>query len=635
MHSHRQALPGDAPGLSPFLNPDPLTSVLHLSDRITLLPVIHGSGDFALEVRRRIYAEPYDCVAVPIPDDFEESVETAVEQLPRVHIVAQREGGVGEEASAYSFVPIDPCQPVIAAIREAIDRSIPRAYVDLGVESFEQDTSTFPDPYALKTVSLEKFDAALIPGLPGPEAGSQRYARIRWMAHQLHLLELDYENILFVCSVLDWPWIRDAYNQREAPPEDRSPVWDPEVFYVAENCLYFVLGELPFLTHLYEHRRAEMLPDETLAIDGIKSLILEARAEWIRRHDLASHWLTPQTLKLMLKYIRNLTLLDNRMSPDLYNMALAGKQIGGDDFAAMLIETARKYAPQIASPYPKVSIRFDTGIFPLGDADTKNRLLGTQMEWRELPLRPSPPEEKQQKWQRQWDPYRQCSYPPEDDRIESFNTHVREQARILIGEDLAKSEKFTSSLRDGLDIRETLRNWHTGDLYVKELPPSKGSIDAVVFLYDTPADPQKYPWHTTWYAEHNEESTLCFYATNFGDNILGPGIAQAIYGGCFLLFPPRSIPDVWTDPRFNSAETLEERLIMSATFHSNEKRIALVSPTAPKASWRRIAKRGKKRLVYIPMNRFSLQTLDRLRRFHVLNGREVRSYAAQYVRNIR
>lgn len=612
-----------------------MPSVLQLSDHITLLPVIHGSGDFALEVRRRILAGAYDCVAVPIPDDFEEGVEEAIGHLPRVHIVAQREGGVGEEPSAYSFVPIDPCQPVIAAVREAIAADIPRAYIDLAVESFEQDTSTYPDPYALKAVSLEKFDTALIPGLPRPDPDSQRSDRIRWMAHQLHLLELEYDNILFVCSAMDWPWIRDAYTHREPPPEEKGPVWPAETFYVAPNCLFFVMGELPFVTHLYEHRRAEMLPDQTQSIDGIKSLVLEARAEWVRKHDLASHWLTPQSLSLMLKYVRNLTLLDSRMSPDLYNLALAAKQVGGDDFAATLIETARRYTPQIASPHPEVSLRFDLGIFPAGDADTKNRLLGTKLEWRELPLRPSPPAEKQQKWQMQWDPYRQCSYPPEDDRIESFNAHVREQARILIGEDLAKSEKFSSSLKDGLDIRETLRNWHTGDLYVKELPPSKGSIDAVVFLYDTPADPQKYPWHTTWYAEHNEESTLCFYASSFENNILGPGIAQSLYGGCFLLFPPRSIPDVWTDPRFDEAETLEERLIMGATFHSNEKRIALVSPVAPGARWRRIAKRWKKRLVYIPMNRFSLQTIDRLRRFHVLNGREVRSYASKFIRDIR
>ena len=619
-----------------------MNDVLHLSDHITLLPVLHGSGDFALEVTRRIHRGDFDCVAVPLPPAFEEPVEEAIDLLPRIHVVAQREGGVSEDPSAYTLVPIDPCQPVVAALREARHLEIDTAFIDLEVQDFRTESLVHPDPFALKEVALERFVAALVPALPPPEEDSQRDRRIRWMAHQLHLLELEYDRILMIASVQDWPWIRDAYKRRHPPPEPDGPVWPPEIYTVAPQSLYFALGELPFITHLYEHRRAEMLPDETLAIDGVKSLILESRTAWIRKHDLSHHWLTPQTLSLMLRYIRNLTLLDSRMSPDLYTIALAAKQVGGDDFAVTLIETARTYPAQLESPHPEVTLGVDLGVFPSAgtpgpgaDADTKNRLLGTERVWRELPLKPSPPPEKQRDWQTRWDPFRQCSYPPEDDRIESFNAHVREQARLLIGEDLAKTEKFTSSLRDGLDIRETLRNWHTGDIYVKELPPARGTIEVVVFLFDTPADPNRYAWRTTWYAEHQEESTLCFYATEFTDNIIGPGIAQSLYGGCFLMFPPRPIPNVWTDDRLNEADTLEERLILGAAFHSRERRIALVSATPPKGRWRQLARRCKKQLVYIPLNRFSLQTIGRLRQFHVLNGREVRSYASKYVRDLR
>jgi hypothetical protein len=32
------------------------------------------------------------------------------------------------------------------------------------------------------------------------------------------------------------------------------------------------------------------------------------------------------------------------------------------------------------------------------------------------------------------------------------------------------------------------------------------------------------------------------------------------------------------------------------------------------------------------LSRFSGQTVDRLRRFHVLNGHEIRSYAARFIR---
>ncbi len=357
-----------------------MAQIFDLSPNLTLLPVLHGSGDFSLEVRRRILDASYDCLAVPLPPAFEEGVEEAIERLPSVHIVAQREGGPNDEADSYTYVPIDPCQPVIAGIRAATEKDIPRAFIDLEVDRYVEQSTMLPDPYALKEVPLEKFSAAVLTGLPAPE--DQHLERISWMAYQLHLLELEYENILFLCSVADWPWVRDAYTRRLDYPNASPSVWPPEIYRVAPKTLYFVMGELPFVTALYEHRRSELLPDRTLAIDGIKALLLEARAAWVKKHDLKQHWLTPQIFSLMLRYIRNLTLMDRRMSPDLYTLALAAKQIAGDDFAITLLETARTYPPQsIPSLFPEVPVGLDRIPFPTGDTQTKNRLKGITTEW--------------------------------------------------------------------------------------------------------------------------------------------------------------------------------------------------------------------------------------------------------------
>jgi hypothetical protein len=232
----------------------------------------------------------------------------------------------------------------------------------------------------------------------------------------------------------------------------------------------------------------------------------------------------------------------------------------------------------------------------------------------------------------QWNPFSQCSWPPEDVAIERFRTHVKDHALSLLGQDLARTEKFTTSMLDGLDIRETLRNWHTGDLYVKVLPPSRGSLDCVLMIFDSPADPREYPWRITWHAEHEDESTLTFFATHFGKEIVGPGIAAATYGGAMFLFPPRSIPDVWRDKRFDFTDTLEERLLAASCFHSREKHIALLSPSPPGPGWRRMAKKYGKRLIHVPLSRFSQETIQQLRMFHVLNGRQVRSYAEHFIR---
>ena len=50
-----------------------MDSVFQLGPRITILPVIHGSGDFSFEVRRRMLAGKYDALAVPLPESFRES----------------------------------------------------------------------------------------------------------------------------------------------------------------------------------------------------------------------------------------------------------------------------------------------------------------------------------------------------------------------------------------------------------------------------------------------------------------------------------------------------------------------------------------------------------------------------------
>ena len=191
------------------------------------------------------------------------------------------------------------------------------------------------------------------------------------------------------------------------------------------------------------------------------------------------------------------SLIDRRLTPDLYSLVVAAKQTAGDDFALAVAETAREYPyADERSTTPRTT--------PLADGDRPRRgarlgrrrgwsagCRGRRSSWRTLRAEAEAARDATSRlWKQRWNPYGMCSWPPEDDRIESFHRHVRDQAKAILGADLARSEKFTTSVMDGLDIRETLRNWHTGDLYVKVIPPSRGSIEVVVFLFDVPADPR-------------------------------------------------------------------------------------------------------------------------------------------------
>ena len=65
-----------------------LSDFLKISPRVTVLPIIHGSGDCALEVRRVMLEQKFDCLAVPLPPSFQHDVERAIEYLPAVTVVA-------------------------------------------------------------------------------------------------------------------------------------------------------------------------------------------------------------------------------------------------------------------------------------------------------------------------------------------------------------------------------------------------------------------------------------------------------------------------------------------------------------------------------------------------------------------
>ncbi len=627
----------------PAMPPD---TIFTLSPRLHVLPIVHGSGDMAQTVRDLMVSQEIDCLALPLPPSVESLVEEGVATLPIISLVVCPEQGA-DEALSCSYVPIDPCQPVIMGIRVAMGEGIARAYIDREVASFQPTSWVGPDPYVLKAVPLTSFSAAAIPFLPPPEIGSQRQARIAWLAFRLHELELDYRHIVCLCPLMDWPWVRQAYHDRmpyEAPDKlTERPAW----WNVEPASLYFLLGELPFVTQLYEQRREEARSDTHLSIDGMKELVIEARSRWLASRSSTvmqeANWITPQLLQRYFHYVRNRTLLEHRLKPDLYTLVHAAQQMAGDAFALTLLETAKTYEyqpdPLQFTIKPIATMGMGELQDPGGDIlQAKNRLLGDPQAWRSLKLRPRPPILQKQSWAHRWNPYRQCSWPPEDVRIESFASHVRQQSQQVLGADLARVETFSTSLEDGIDVRETLRKWAAKpqrsvfDLQVKVTPPARGTIEVLVFLFEVPADPNIYTWRTTWFAEHQEESTLCFYATPFSTHMVGPGVGQAQYGGTMFLYPPRPIPDIWDNPLFNFTTTLEERLLAGACAHSQEPHVAVVSPVPLKAAWRNIARRFGRKLVPLPLHRFSGQTVARLRQFHVLNGHEIRSYAARFIR---
>ena len=638
--------------------------LLEIGPHVTALPIVHGRGDFAWEVRRLMMKHEFDCVAVPLPASFQTAVESAILSLPVPSVVLQRnateyapqwqpdrpseedqeEINFGETESDASFVPIDPCQGVIAALRTAMGDRIPRKFIDLETGCYRPHARSLPDAYALKKLPIERFAAAVVPHI-GPAKDPQWWDRINHMAWQLRELSVDFQKILFVPSILDWPWIRQAFNSRDLKCPEHEAVEGVRTYQVKTDTLYFALGELPFITGLYENARRDLEEDDNVSIDGIKELLIASRESYQDDYKNRARKITPKLLAQCLKYIRNLTLIDNCFTPQLGTIVTAAQQVAGDGYALHVLEKSKQY-PFIESlglPEVRMSIH-QAAISSKGFADPDeddeddeildvvSRLPGPPVVLSQLELIPRPDENQQKDWKQKWNPFSQCSWPPEDQLIENFRRAVFDRAKEVMGVDLIQTEKFTTSIKDGIDIRDTVRHWYDGEIYVKVLPPTQGKLDCAVMLFDSPADPRDYPWRTTWFAEHKDESTLAFYATDFTEQPVGPGICLGTYGGALFLYPPVGIPDIWLDPRLDFATTLEERILGAACLHSQCPQIALLSAAQPGHAWRKLAKKFNKKWIHLPLSRFSDSTIQQLRMVHVLNGKEIRSYAADFIR---
>src|SRR5262249_2738698 len=111
---------------------------------------------------------------------------------------------------------------------------------------------------------------------------------------------------------------------------------------------------------------------------------------------------------------------------------------------------------------------------------------------------PRPREKKPGEWKENWRGDSIVSHPPEDLVIEGYGAFLKKRAVGLLSAEQSRVEPFTTSLRDGIDLRETIRNLaHDGRIFVRENRPVKGAVGAVVLIFDEDPRDERYPWRMT------------------------------------------------------------------------------------------------------------------------------------------
>ena len=475
--------------------------------------------------------------------------------------------------------------------------------------------------------------------------------REHYMASRLSEMMKEYSNILVVIGLAHWPRVKLLLEQNDVDPDLTAfvPNISAELFNVLPEDFHFITAT-PNLTFQWEvfRQRQKLAVDDfdeysRLTYDLIKfdqffaiKIIIQRSVE--RYQSIYHEKVNMHKLRSFFQYLRNLPQVYQQFRPELFDIVLAAKGIVNDDFAWVVWDECKLYPYAKDDPKLDAARLTDQGILLHGRFFKLRRHMPLFLKKIKLPLKPKPKESKPGEWRQIWerDSYNLVSHLPEDLFEENYFQHVRQRTMARMKDHFIKIHEFTSTLMDGIDFRETIRNWPIGQkIFVREERPIHGEVDSVVIIFDRDEElPERYPHVMMWYAEHNQESDLAVYSTYPGIELVGPGISRVEIGGVVSFFPPRTVPNIWSASfvkKYPFAQKKADRALTAAIIYCQKKFVTYVAKDRPASRFYALASKLGVSIVYLPLDRFNPVSIRALRNIHMLAGKKVRAYADQYV----
>ena len=595
---------------------------------IRLVPICHNRVEFAFEVRDRFASFKPEIVAVEYPPTIGEKVLEGVKKLPLLSVVYYE-----EDNHTFIYLPLEPTDGLVEAVRLALSKNLPIYFIDRDTEGYPIERAPMPDPYSIRRIGYWKYCQSYLKAYPEGLPSRQDQLRERTMAYHLQQLEGEGKRVLFVGGLAHLTGLLGSLDTPQVPVIGRRRREGVMLAHLHKDSSKEIMTEMPFFAALYEKFRNNPTMGEPDRLHATDQLIEKATKGYVKN---SKEELTVSQLRVFNKFVRNYALLSGYLTPDLYQILIAARGAVDDNFAYEVWDNATEYPWQTETPgLPVLRIRGEDIFVDQKKIKFHRHFKSLRRRLVPVPIKKRQKERFSGEWKKAFKGYSICSYQPEDIVIEGFGNYCKKKALKKKSEENSCVVPFMSSMMDGIDIRETLRNSKEGIIYVRENIPLKGRVGSVVFIFDQDLPDtegkEKFPWRITWLGENNQESDMAFYSTTAGEAVIGPGISRCQYGGFMLTFPPLRVYDIWKDSFFDSARNKPERLLLAALDYSLEQHVVYVAPSPPSSMCRSFASRMGKKILYLPIGVFSSVTLKKIRQFHVLDGHPVRQYAGRYI----
>ncbi len=646
---------------------------------IRVLGVLHERVDLVPIVRSVLEKLQPAAVAVELPTTLADAAAKAIDRLPKISVIVSEEPG--EEALLWAVTPGDP---LVEGMRWARARDTRIFLIDPDVRYRGRRHDPIPDPQVLHELGAEQY-VELIRGIAGAAPHDDGdLLRERGMAHNIKQAAATTDGPI-LCIVgaahadrlalqIDGPTAQPLARQqrsrvviRHLHPDSLSAVLpDPPLAHATVEMLrQSTIPEAPDLqatvaprievpygpltlitggptdrrtgreeaiTAFAAHHASRPGPDGAPVVDRSKMTEvvwrLGAASYTEQTHTEPARW----QKRLFLDFTHRHARVQGRLTPGLYGWVMGARGVGDDNLAWEIFDVARCY-PYQGREAEIETAHIDGDLLDLGTRTVRFRRRFFRVKQRPLavPVKTRPAPDDPGEWLRAFSGDSICSYPPEDVVVEDWGQHLKSRAVSVIRSETSRSEPFSTSMLDGLDLRETLLRHHEGRIWVREQGRDPGTAGAVVMIFDDGPEGGAYPYRMSWLGEHEQESDMAFYATDPMQQVVGPGIMRATYGGFMLTYPPGRLFDVWRDPDYANATSKSEVLLMAAIDYSTDRLVVHAAPGPPSSSIREYAAVRARRIVHIPLGSLSPTSLNRLRVVHILAGRDKREIAKDYL----
>lgn len=677
---------------------------------IRALPIVHGSAECTILVRRLFLETPPSQLVLELPDVFTHALQRALPFAESIPVLTLEPA---------TFPPIhfimEPLEPIVEAARSAHEAGIPIHAADRLIEGIYAWTDErFPDTYSLNELTMAELYEMYKKEMPRPPAAGDLklqfvdfvdYIRELSIAERLrqlnHFQDPEKDWILLVCGMkhlpslerlltlspdqfaeekssadvsmnaagmpaLEYedmtektetadgphglygddpetgnqepgasPTFEDGSEEIEKEPLEKLLEWNDRINAATDEVEISILSRKhPEVLSQpgYYNTAWNLVRKRPQTLPGFDRIRLQRQVFRETRHRYereSGEIFPPQREKIFFQFARNWSFLNSKLLPDTYQLVLSARAFGNDNFARIFHDILMFLKEPGPTPFQEKEITLD-------DLFRHHKLIRFRLK-RRIKRRVPPPkitrniqrEKYPGQWRDLWDGSGICSYPPEDVVLEDFGKYLQNRAKSIMKASEDKTQEFSSSLLDGIDYRETIRNYHSGKIYVRD--QHKKAIDAgsVVIIFDE--DEDKHPWQVVWWGEHHQESDMAFYSTFPGDQVVGPGICRCTYGGLMLTFPPGRIHDVWHDPGYDRFDKPADRLLLAALEYNTRNAVVHLAHKPPPPYMTQLANRLGQKIVHIPISTVNPVILGRVRRFHVLSGKEKRDDADGYI----